>query len=130
MVSRPLLLRDIAKVTGVPFEELRRLNPELLRDVTPPDDTDYHLKVPVGTKETIEQKLDQVPTWKPSVQIVRKEQRRGDPGAQSTGWYRVRGGDKLSTIAKRFHLSVQELKSRNNLTSSRIKPGDLLSVSR
>ncbi len=130
VISRPLLLRDIAKVSGVPFEELRRLNPELLKDVTPPGDTDYHLKVPVGTKETVEQKLEQVPTWKPTAPIARKNQGRREPGAQSPGWYRVQVGDKLSTIAKRFRLSVQELKSRNHLTSSRIRPGDLLSVTR
>jgi membrane-bound lytic murein transglycosylase D len=128
VVGRPLLLRDIAKAAGVPFEELRRLNPELLKDVTPPDDEDYHLKVPVGMKETVEQKLELIPTWKPSAQMARPPLRHRGSGSQSAGWYRVRSGDKLSTIAKRFRLSVQELKSRNNLTGSRIRPGDLLSV--
>lgn len=130
VVNRPLLLRDIAKASGVSFEELRRLNPELLKDATPPDDTAYHLKVPVGTKETVEQTIEQVPTWKPPVHMVKKSQERREPGPQSRGWYRVQVGDKLSTIAKRFRLSVQELKSRNHLTSSRIRPGDLLSVTR
>jgi LysM repeat protein len=86
--------------------------------------------VPVGTKETVEQTIEQVPTWKPPVHMVKKSQERREPGPQSTGWYRVQVGDKLSTIAKRFRLSVQEIKSRNHLTSSRIRPGDLLSVTR
>ncbi|MBM4122829.1 MAG: LysM peptidoglycan-binding domain-containing protein [Nitrospira sp.] len=128
VVDRPLLLRDIAKTAGVPFEELRRLNPELLKDVTPPDDEDYHLKVPVGMKETVEQKLELIPAWKPSAQTVRAPLRPRESGSQPGGWYRVRSGDKLSTIAKRFRLSVQELKQRNHLTGSRIRPGDLLSV--
>jgi membrane-bound lytic murein transglycosylase D len=128
VVGRPLLLRDIAKTSGVPFEELRRLNPELLKDVTPPDDEDYHLKVPVGMKEAVEQKLELIPTWKPSAQMARPLLRHRGSGGQSAGWYRVRSGDKLSTIAKRFRLSVEELKHRNHLTGSRIRPGDLLSV--
>src|SRR5256712_13741750 len=64
VVRRPILLQDLAKVTGVSSHEFRRLNPELRRGVTPPDDAEYHLKVPVGTKATIEPLLDRVPSWK------------------------------------------------------------------
>lgn len=124
VVRRPLLLRDIAKVTGVPYRELRRLNPELRRDVTPPDDAEYHLKVPVGTKATIEPMLERIPGWKLSAPAVKRETDR----AASAEWYRVRVGDSLWTIAKRFRLSVQELKARNNLNGRRIKPGDLLAL--
>ncbi|MBI3603666.1 MAG: transglycosylase SLT domain-containing protein [Nitrospirae bacterium] len=129
-VTRPLHFRDLAKVTGVSFEELRRLNPELLKDVTPPGDAEYHLKVPVGAKATVEEKLDQIPAWKPSVQMASKRKGRKEPPDQSAGWYKVRVGDNLATIAKRFRLSVHELKSKNHLTGQRIRPGDLLAVSR
>ncbi len=124
VVHRPVYLRDVAKVTGIPFLELRRLNPELRRDVTPPTDPEYHLKVPVGAKTTVEQMLDQVPAWNQSAFAPRKGENRG----HSVEWYRVRVGDSLSKIAKRFHLSVPELKARNNLTSHRVKPGDLLAI--
>lgn len=124
VVHRAVHLRDVAKATGVPFLELRRLNPELRRDVTPPTDAEYHLKVPVGTKAGVEQKLDSIPAWNqpPSTQ------RRGAHAGQSPEWYRVRVGDSLAKIAKRFHLSVPELKARNNLTTHLVKPGDLLAI--
>ena len=124
VVHRPVHLRDVAKATGVPFLELRRLNPELRRDVTPPTDPEYHLKVPVGTKAGVEQMLDSIPAWNQSAST----QRRGAHGGQSPEWYRVRVGDSLAKIAKRFHLSVPELKARNNLTSHLVKPGDLLAI--
>jgi LysM repeat protein len=44
------------------------------------------------------------------------------------GWYRVKIGDSLWKIAKRFRLSVRELKARNNLRGSLIKPGHLLAI--
>jgi len=124
VVHRPVHLRDVAKATGVPFLELRRLNPELRRDVTPPTDPEYHLKVPVGTKAGLEQMLDSIPAWNQSAFT----QRRGAHAGQSPEWYRVRVGDSLAKIAKRFHLSVPELKARNNLTSHLVKPGDLLAI--
>jgi membrane-bound lytic murein transglycosylase D len=132
VVRRPLHLRDVAAVTGLSLLELKRLNPELRRDVTPPDDAEYHLKVPVGTKATVEPLLERVPSWKPAppVRIAKHGKVHEPVAAASPGWYRVRVGDSLWTIAKRFQLSVEELKARNNLTGRRIKPGDLLAISR
>ena len=124
VVHRPVHLREVAKVTGIPFLELRRLNPELRRDVTPPTDPEYHLKVPVGTKTTVDEMIDRIPAWNQAAST----QSRGTHARQLPEWYRVRVGDSLAKIAKRFHLSVPELKARNNLTSHRVKPGDLLAI--
>jgi len=65
IVTRPLHLRAIAAATDVSYAELRRLNPELRRDVTPPGDPAYHLKVPVGSRGAVEQALASVETWTP-----------------------------------------------------------------
>jgi hypothetical protein len=48
-ITRPVHLKAAAKAAGVSFEEMKALNPELRRDMTPPDPL-YILKVPVGTK--------------------------------------------------------------------------------
>jgi len=136
IVTRPIHLRDLAAATGLSFVELRQLNPELRRQVTPPDVAAYHLKVPVGSKAAVEQTLDRVKIWTPpqertppSKRWVKfgKNQDRAD-----SGWYRVRMGDSLWTIARRFGLSVQELKELNKLSGRRvrIRPGDLLDISR
>lgn len=42
--------------------------------------------------------------------------------------YKIRSGDTLEVIAKRFDVSVEELKSWNNLRSSRIRAGDVLMI--
>jgi len=44
-------------------------------------------------------------------------------------WYRVRRGDSLWTIAKRFSVSVRDLKVLNKLRSSVIHAGRMLIVS-
>jgi peptidoglycan lytic transglycosylase D len=118
-------LQTLAAATGIPLIELRRLNPELRIDATPPDVKEYHLKVPPGVKERVARILEKTPVWKVPPVLVKGRIQRSD----SPGWYKVQVGDSLWTIAKRFRLTVQELKARNNLTSHGIKPGDLLSVS-
>jgi membrane-bound lytic murein transglycosylase D len=135
VVTRPLHFRAISNVTGIPYSELRLLNPELRRDATPPDDTAYHLKVPVGTSSKVFKLLERVPTHtfpklppeRPQVRQTRLV-RQGNAG--SSHLYRVRGGDTLQKISRRFGIPVQTLKARNNLSGSLIRPGDLINIAR
>jgi len=46
----------------------------------------------------------------------------------SRGQYKVRSGDTLEVIARRFSCTVAELKTWNDLRSSRINAGDVLTV--
>lgn len=125
-VTRPLHFHAIANATGIPYEELRLLNPELRRDATPPGDEAYLLKVPVGTKGKVEQLLDRIPTHKfPPLPAKSQFASTG-----SSRWYKVRVGDTLEKVAKRFRIPLKTLKTRNNLSGPTIRPGDFLVISR
>ncbi len=115
-MDRSVHLRSVAKTSGIAFEELRRLNPELRRSVVPPDRNGYALKVPVGTSGCVEQVKARMKTWtqRPSQQT----------------WYRVRWGDNLSVIAHRFGTSVRQLKRLNGLSGNLIRVGQRLRVNR
>mgnify|MGYP001290197897 CR=1 FL=1 len=137
VVTRSLHFRAISNVTGIPYDELRLLNPELRRDATPPDDTAYHLKVPVGTSAKVLKLLERVPTHKfakvspePKRTQVRKARQARQGKVSSSRLYRVQGGDTLGKISRRFGISIQTLKARNNLSSSLIKAGELLNITR
>ena len=114
--NKSVHLRSLAKETGIPFEELRRLNPELRRSVIPPDKGGYDVKVPVGMGFSVERIRSRLEPWVP-------------PRPQFT-WYRVRRGDSLSVIAHRFGISVRALKRLNNLSGNLIRVGKRLRVSK
>jgi membrane-bound lytic murein transglycosylase D len=126
IIDRPIHLQALAATAGLSVVELRRLNPELRLDVTPPDVHEYHLKIPVGTKPSVLQALESVPTWKASPTFLKIKGRKNR--GESEGWYKVRVGDSLWTIAKRLNVTVQELRTRNSLANRTIKPGDLLAI--
>jgi membrane-bound lytic murein transglycosylase D len=126
IITRPVHFRAIANVTGIPYEELRLLNPELRRDATPPGNETYHLKVPVGTKAKVEQLLDRIPTYK-FPQLPAKAQ---FATAGPSRWYKVRTGDTLGKVSKRFRIPLKTLKTKNSLSSPTIRPGDFLMISR
>ena len=50
------------------------------------------------------------------------------PAKTRISWYKVRQGDSLWAIARKFNLSPEQLKSWNNLKSNRIHPGIKLKI--
>jgi len=115
-LKRSIHLRSVSREAELSFEELRRLNPELRRNVIPSDQDGYFLKVPVGTSGRVEQVKGRFKTW-----TQRPSQRT---------WYRVRWGDSLSVIAHRFGTSVRQLKRLNGLSGNVIRVGQRLRVNR
>ena len=130
VVTRPLHFRAISNVTGISYNELRLLNPELRRDATPPGDTAYQLKVPVGMSAKVLALIERVPTHKFPPLTTTQDRQVRQAKASSAHWYRVRGGDTLEKISRRFGIPVKTLKSRNNLSSRVIKTGELLNIGR
>lgn len=115
LIYNTVHLRAIEKETGIAFETLRELNPELRRSLTPPEKEGYFLKVPVGSGEQVASIREQIAQWK-------------EPPPRVTT-YRVRRGDSLSVIAKRFRISIQKLKDLNDLSGHMIRVGQRLRVS-
>ncbi len=112
-VSRRIHLRDISKTVGIPMKTLVELNPELRFKVLPPEK--YPLRVPPGKAETVLAHLDQIPI--------------SSPPRRAFVWHRVRYGETLSTIARRYHTSVSRIMRANNLHSSHyIRAGKRLKI--
>lgn len=51
IVAGATSLKKSANAVGISVDELRRYNPELKRGITPPNDPNYRLKLPIGTKK-------------------------------------------------------------------------------
>jgi membrane-bound lytic murein transglycosylase D len=114
LMKNTIHLRTVAKKTGLAFEDLRQLNPELRRSITPPEKDGYFLKVPVGMGYHVENVREELKQWtQPPPHIT---------------WYRVRRGDSLSVIAHRFNMSMGKLKGLNNLSRNLIRVGQRLRV--
>ena len=103
----------IAKCAGVRSEEVRRLNPALLRGASPPDMKGYPVRVPQGTGKKAEAALHRVPADK------RLTWRR----------HRVVRGETLGHIARDYGTSVSDIAKLNKLGDVHlIRPGDQLLI--
>ncbi len=112
-IQRQVHLKDMATPLGTTLSALKDLNPELRHSVLPP--TKYNLRVPVGKTDLLLAAIDQVPL-------------SGPPRPAYT-YHRVRRGETLSTIARRYHTSVKKIMWANNLKrSSYIVAGKKLKI--
>jgi hypothetical protein len=71
-VTRPIHLKAAAKAAGVSLEEMKNLNPELRREMTPPDPL-YILKIPLGTKALM---IANLPTYQAMYPAIFHEPKR------------------------------------------------------
>ncbi len=105
-------LRLLAKAAGVSTKELKELNPELRRLATPPE-KGYLLNLPTGTEATFLDALAELPQTR---RFVWRQ-------------HRIRRGETLSTIARRYRTTVATLMQMNRLDDPhRIRAGTWITV--
>lgn len=105
-------LRLIASCALCTYEELKELNPELKRWITPPHLDKYALRIPSGRKEAF---LANFAAVSP---------------AQKIRWERheVKKGETLDNLAKQYNTSVAAIRDINGLSKNRLTPGKHLLV--
>jgi peptidoglycan lytic transglycosylase D len=95
-------LRLIAKACEASVEELKELNPALLRWCTPPDSQEYEIRVPFGKKELFLQNFETLP--------------RQDRFQFKS--HIVRRGDTLGGIARLYRVDLEPILELNRLKRS------------
>jgi membrane-bound lytic murein transglycosylase D len=111
-VSSQIDLAQAARMSEIDPKELRNLNAGYSKWVTDPTGP-HQLLVPVADAAQFTLNLDKLPKVVP---------------IQVAGDYKVKSGDTLGAIAKRFGTSVAAIQSANNLKSSQLKIGQSLSI--
>lgn len=100
-------LRLIARCAESTYEEIKELNPELRRWVTPPQMDKYTVRLPAGKKEKFLANYAAVPP------------------EQRIKWERheVKRGETLAGLAKQYSTTAEAIRDINGLRKNRITPG-------
>jgi membrane-bound lytic murein transglycosylase D len=104
-------LSQLAEISETPLDEIYKLNPGFNRWATHPSGP-HDVLIPIDKKEIFLKNL------------------AGLPASQRMKWqrYKVKSGDSLITIAKKFHTTPNALKDANNLRRNMIRTGDQLLI--
>ncbi len=98
-------LTKIAKAAETDLSTIQDLNPALTRGKTPPNIAQFEIRIPPGKKEAFERNFSLMNSLNGKV-------------------HKVKRGETLSMIAKKYNVDLQALCQNNSLSpKSRIKPG-------
>lgn len=116
-----LPLSTLAKQSGISLSTLKKVNPHIKGNAVPPGRSAYEIWIPQERATAVKglyAKLEK---------MVPTPERGSSRNVASV--HRVRRGDNLSRIAKKYKISVGHLKRINNLRSNKIMVGMKLRVS-
>lgn len=129
-------LKQIADNLDIPLAELRRLNPQYPRDILPGGKT-YALCLPIektggyiDKEEAIlaYQAQELIHNRRAEIELLHKTSVNGGYSVNGVTYYKIKEGDTLGGIAKKFRVSVKQLKAWNGLTSDIIRAGKTLKI--
>ena len=97
-INYPVNLRLVSDLVGAPVDELKALNPSLLRMMTPPD-ASFDLHLPGGLAAVYEKRIALIPEGK----------------RNAWRYHRVASAETLALVARAYRVTESELAAANQL---------------
>ena len=132
-VNRQLHFKQIAEVCDIPMDEIRDLNPQYRRDIIPGNSQECILRLPnehlytlISNMDSVyNHKKDQLFTHRATVNL---KETTSAKQASAVVYHKIRSGDTLSTIARRYGTTVSRIKRRHGLKNNNIRAGKTIRV--
>lgn len=138
MLHRNVYLQQISAVCDIDMEALRALNPQYKEDLIPAAFEPYSLRLPMDKIAVFIDKGDSVyayqhDTFFPPKKVVEPKPVTNTRGSAKPGkggyiTHKIRAGESLGTIARKYGVTVSQLKKWNGLRSDRITAGRTLKI--
>ena len=125
MISDRVHLQQIAEKVGISLDELKFLNPQYRYDIIPGNIKPYPLVVPFEHVNSYALNRDSILAHKPE---LAKREIKFEPSEGEVVYYKVKSGDTLGGIAKKYKVSVKNLQKWNKLSSTTIHIGQKLRI--
>jgi membrane-bound lytic murein transglycosylase D len=132
MISQYFHLETFGNQINECVDDLLKLNPQIKRGALPEGTKNFALKIPENLKEEIV--ANRVSLYDTASKVGKKELEylaRNSPGStygRQKIVYRVRSGDVLGTIARKYHVRISDLKSWNRINGTLIHIGQRLNI--
>ena len=134
-VNRNLHFEQIADICGINMDEKKSLNPQYKRNIIPGDSKPQTLRLPMNYISTFIDRQDTIYAHRSdelfknrrtvAVSDTRYSKSRSGKSA-ATGdvtYHKIRSGENLGSIARKYGVTVNQLKSWNGLRSNRMSAG-------
>lgn len=128
-IKKQLHFEQIAAVVGVPKETVAQLNPQYLHEIVPGQEYPCILRLPMKFSNAFIEAGDSLYTYDTTRlfnPVTIKKIKEGGSGNAIV--YKVKSGDVLGKIARRYGVSVAQIRKWNHLKSDNIRIGQKLTI--
>lgn len=124
-----LTFSQLNECLGVPMQDLRTFNPQYIKEIIPATDTTpYVLRLPSTYALLFVEKEKEVYAFKTADMIDKDKILNEVKEVSNRTVHKVKKGETLASIAKKYHVSVSNLKKWNNLKKDAISVGQKLTI--
>ena len=133
-VTRKLHFEQIADLCDITIDELKSLNPQYKKNIIPGDSKPYTLRLPLKQVSTFIECQDTIYDHRADELFKNRRTETvsnkvtATVGKGKLSYHKIRSGETLSTIAKRYGVTVSQLRSWNGLSNNRIRAGKQLKI--
>lgn len=134
MLQKDMYFGQIAEVMNIPIEQLKELNPQYKTEFLPGEQGKYSLKLPyryINDFIALEDSISNYQRERFSPDGLSEELSDADVEyRERVIYHKVRRGDSWYSVAKRYGVTISQLKSwnPNSRRKQKLKIGDLLAV--
>ena len=140
--NKGLRLKTIADELSMSYEELKTINKHLLKEMVPADKNSYNFYIPHTKVELFNNKISNMKELAVTQNKATLEKVKNDTNNKSSFdanknskdlntnkiIHKVKQGDTLEAIAKKYKVSVKKLKIDNKKNSSKLKIGENIEI--
>ena len=131
-IDKDLHLQQVASVCDIDIEQLRSLNPQFKKDIVPGNSKVYALRLPNNTVNTFIERQDSIYAYEASKYLGKRRIVAVSDGTAKNGkgaqYHKIRSGENLGSIARRYGVSVNQIRNLNGIKGNNIRAGRTIRV--
>lgn len=135
VVSKNLHFKQIVDVCEADIEEIRALNPQYIKDIIPGANEPYVLRLTnnmvtrfIANEDTIYKHRQEEFFPSESVEKMLKQAKANDDGHGTLKRHKIRRGETLGSIARKYRVTVKQIMKWNNMRNTKIREGKYLKI--
>lgn len=141
MVNKDINLNQIAEVCKLDIDELRSLNPQYRRDVVPGKSDPSAIRLPNNTLSMFLANQDSIISYQADKYLNKRQRveisentaqwkrgRRSKSASNNTSYHKVRKGETLGRIARKYHTTVSNLRKLNGIVGNNLQAGKSIRI--
>ena len=133
-INKDLHLQQVASVCNLDIDQLRSLNPQYKKDIIPGNSKVYALNLPNNTASLFIEREDSIYAFDAKKYLSKRrtvavnEAKVSSISNKNAKYHKIRRGDTLGGIARRYGVKVSQLRSLNGIRGNNITAGKTLRI--